>query len=327
MRADRAEASAVSHRLAERAAELAEHLLGAPSQRGRSEWRWGRRGSFALVVAGDHRGQWFDHEAGEGGGMLALIQRERRCAFPEALGWALRWLGDAPHLACPPQLEAHQRPSRSQHDPCPTAELARRLWHESTPARGTIVERYLAGRGLRLPGPPPDDPRVIRFHPHCPRRSPDEDGRTEHHPAMVALMTNPLTGKPCGLHRTFLLPNGSDRLRDRKGKAMLGEAGVVRLSRDDDVTFGLGIAEGIETSLSVMQRFGWRPVWAATSAGAIRTFPVLRGLEALTIFADADSAGVNAARACAMRWREAGCEVRIVAPPHGDWNDANRRAA
>lgn len=310
-------------RLNGRAGDLAEQLLGAPTQRGRSEWRWGRRGSFALVVAGERRGQWFDHEAGVGGDLLALIQRERRSTFPEALAWALTSLGDALHLS-PPQREAHQRPSLSQREPYPTAERARRLWHESTPARGTVVERYLAGRGLGLPEPP-DDARVLRFHPACPRRSPEDDAQIEHHiehhPAMVALMTDPLTGEPCGLHRTFLRGDGSDRLRDRKGKAMLGEAGVVRLSHDDDVTFGLGIAEGIETSLSVMQHFGWRPVWAATSAGAIARLPVLRGVETLTIFADADSAGIAAAQAAAARWREAGRSARILRPPTGDFND------
>jgi hypothetical protein len=48
--------------LAERAGELAEHLLGEPSWRGRAEWRWGRKGSFSLAVSGPKRGQWFDHE-------------------------------------------------------------------------------------------------------------------------------------------------------------------------------------------------------------------------------------------------------------------------
>ncbi|WP_439576913.1 DUF7146 domain-containing protein [Elioraea sp.] len=313
--------------LNDRAGDLAEQLLGAPTQRGRSEWRWGRRGSFALVVAGERRGQWFDHEAGAGGDLLALVQRERRYTFPEALAWALTWLGNAPHLAYPPQREARQRPSLSQPEPGPTVECARHLWRESTPARGTIVERYLAGRGLALPEPP-DDARVLRFHRACPRRTPEDEARIEHHPAMLALMTDPLTGKPCGLHRTFLRPDGSDRLRDRKGRAMLGAVGVVRLSRDDDMTLGLGIAEGIETSLSVMQRFGWRPVWAATSAGAIARLPVLPGVEALTIFADADGAGIAAAQAAAARWREAGRSVRILRPPAGDFNDlATERAA
>jgi putative DNA primase/helicase len=312
---------AVSALLARRAEEVAQHLLGQPSYHGPHEWRWGRRGSLALRVAGERRGQWFDHEAGTGGDLLALVQRERRCTFPEAIAWARAWLGAAAHplVTAAPDHEAHRRFLR-QRQPSPTAELAWLLWCESTPARGTIVERYLASRGLILPEPQ-DDGCVLRFHPACPRRAPDREGRIERHPAMVALLTDPLKGLPRGLHRTFLRSDGTDRLRDRKGKAMLGETGVVRLSRDDNVTLGLGIAEGIETALSVMQRFGWWPVWAATSAGAIRTFPVLPGVETLTIFADADVAGISAGQTAARRWGAAGRSVRILRPPVGDFND------
>ena len=40
---------------------------------------------------------------------------------------------------------------------------------------------------------------------------------------------------------------------------------------------------------------GWAPVWAASSAGAISKFPVLSGVECLTIFADCEEVGMNAA--------------------------------
>jgi hypothetical protein len=108
---------------------------------------------------------------------------------------------------------------------------------------------------------------------------------------------------PCGIHRTFLNADGSKR--ERK---MLGRQGVVRLTPDEDVTHGLGICEGVEDGLAVLA--DWAPVWAATSAGAIERFPVLPGIEFLTIFADNDGPGLRAAQACAERWR--GQEVRIA---------------
>lgn len=310
----RIDAAEVSRCLADRAEALAEALLGDPSHRGRSEWRWGSRGSLALATAGEKRGFWRDHERGEGGDLLKLIRRERRCTFAEALAWALAWLGDA----VPERPNPIQRPTSRDAGPAPTRDLARRLWRESVRPIGTPVETYLARRGLAVPDWP-DDPRIIRFHPACPRGD-------ERHPAMLALMTEAESGAPCGIHRTFLLPDGSDRLRDAKGKAMLGNAGVIRLSPDGAVTMGLGIAEGIESALSVMQRMSWRPVWAASSAGAIRTFPILAGIEAVTIFADADGPGITAARACGQRWCDAGHEARVIAPPAGDWNDATRAA-
>jgi putative DNA primase/helicase len=60
---------------------------------------------------------------------------------------------------------------------------------------------------------------------------------------------------------------------------------------------------------------GLAPVWAATSASAIERFPVLGGVESLTIFADDDEAGMRAAFACAESWIKAGCEATILPPP------------
>ena len=109
-------------------------------------------------------------------------------------------------------------------------------------------------------------------------------------------------------------------------KKMLGRAAdaCVKLSADEEVSIGLHVAEGIETALACMA-MGFRPMWAALSAGGIATFPVLAGIEALTIFADNDESGtgLNAARECAARWITAGCEAIVSAPPQigKDWAD------
>ena len=69
----------------------------------------------------------------------------------------------------------------------------------------------------------------------------------------------------------------------------------------------------IEDGLAVLLS-GWVPVWAATSAGAVARFPVLPGIDSLTLFADSDAAGLKAAEACKDRWRAAGREVVIAQP-------------
>jgi hypothetical protein len=89
--------------------------------------------------------------------------------------------------------------------------------------------------------------------------------------------------------------------------------GVIVSSADDDVTVGIGLSEGIEDGIAVLLS-GWSPMWAATSAGAIAKLPVLAGIECLTIFADADTPGLKAARACTTRWQESGREAVLVAP-------------
>ena len=312
--AERAVPANVSGRLAERMGDLAITLAGTPTSRGRTEWRFRSRGSLAAEVAGPKRGSWFDHEAGEGGDALGLVMHLRRDTFPAALEWALTWLGEAPRI---PVISNPTSPLAPRKTAKPaTLDMARQLWREAMPAAGTLAAVYLGTRGLEIENGAP-----IRFHPRCPRGP-------ERWPAMLALMTDPVTGEPCGVHRTFLARDGIGKAPGpMPTKMMCGAAGVICLSPDDEVMGGLGIAEGIETALSVMQGFGWRPIWAAASAGAIRTFPVLSGIEALTIFADPDGVGLKAARSCARRWAEAGREARICAPRRGDFNDLAREIA
>ena len=169
-------------------------------------------------------------------------------------------------------------------------EFALQLWEASCPLVGSLGYKYLKDhRGLR--GESLNLDHALRWH-----------GGIN---ALVGLMTDPVTGDATGIHRTFLNPDGGKR--ERK---MLGKQGVIRLSPNEDVCEGLGLVEGIEDGLAVLLS-GWGPIWIATSAGAIERFPVLNGIESLTIFADADAAGMKAAKACASRWKQACHEICI----------------
>lgn len=324
--ADRVAPSDIARVLAERIEDVALTLKGEkPSYRHGNEIRYGARQSLSIVARGNDRGAWFDHEAGVGGDALGLVTHLRQQGPADAIDWARRYLGignGMPNLGIgsgEPLIKSSNCGLEAQPAPEPkkTLDFARRVWREAIPAAGTLVEAYLASRGLVLPAR-----KVLRFHPVCRRE-------TERLPAMIALMQEPATGEPCGVHRTFLRADGQGKAPGQ-AKMMLGGSGVIRLSPDSEVTTGLGLAEGIETSLSIIQAAGWSPVWAAGNAGAISAFPVLRGIEALTIFADGDEAGAKAASSCAERWREEGREVTVRAAPAGlDWNDVatGRRAA
>ena len=104
---------------------------------------------------------------------------------------------------------------------------------------------------------------------------------------------------------------------------------ALKLDADATVTLGLHIGEGLETCLAA-RLAGFRPVWALGSASAIAAFPVLPGIEAITVLGEVDDGGANhrAAQACAERWIEAGREAFIVAPlSGGDLNDVWREVA
>jgi hypothetical protein len=243
---------------------------------------------------------------GAHGDAVDFVMHSRRLSFREAVAWlAGHQIGT---------FTPAERPQ--QHNDNHNADLARKIWAEACLPEDTIVEDYLRSRRLELPEEP-----VIRFHPECPNGC-------DKMPAMIALMSDPKTGQPRGIHRTFLRPDGSGKV----SKMMLGPAGVIRLC--EKITNGLGIAEGIETALAVTQRVGWGPCWAAGSAGGLAKFPVLP-MTTLNIFADHDETGVGlkAARACAQRWADAArvawererhvIECYIHLPPEGkDWDEA-----
>ena len=102
---------------------------------------------------------------------------------------------------------------------------------------------------------------------------------------------------------------------------------AIKLSCDEDVTLGLAIGEGAETVLAAM-RLGFRPAWALGGTSGVKAFPILSGIESLTILVDNDAsgAGQRAAQECSKRWIDAGREVFRAVPNHSgdDFNDVLR---
>src|SRR5262245_62552860 len=142
------------------------------------------------------------------------------------------------------------------------------IWREAIDARGTPVERYLTRRGLALP----PGAGALRFHPACPfARS-----KT---PGMIALVRNIESNEPQAIHRTALDHGGNKITIDGKDRMALGpiSGGAIKLTADENVTIALGIAEGIETALSLQQLPEWQgsPVWSLISESGIRKFPLL----------------------------------------------------
>jgi putative DNA primase/helicase len=191
------------------------------------------------------------------------------------------------------------------------------MWNEGRDPRGSIVQTYLEGRALALPDEVAG--AVLRFHSACAWK--DENGTLIRVPAMIAAMRCIHTDKLKAVHRTRLTPEGK-----KVDRRMLGDAteAAIKLDADETVTTGLTIGEGIETALAARQ-LGFKPAWAMGSVSTMSTFPVLSGIEALTLLAEDDKKGANAKaiHACGMRWHGAGREVITVASKTGgDVNDA-----
>jgi hypothetical protein len=263
--------------------ELARQRFGEPNR------RLSRAGNIRFGKKGSvsvevATGRWYDHQAGWGG-YLAGDARSVRDLRPTSAST---------------NRSAARNWSRE----------AEAIWSSAVPITGTLVEVYLQNRGCWV-----GDVAALRFlRDWCGW------------PSMAAIVTDAVTNIPLTLHFTLLRRDGSGKAPVERPKLLLAghrkSGGVIRLSPDDEVIMGLGLAEGIETSLSIMAS-GWRPVWATVDAGNLRNFPVLGGIQALTVFADHDDAGLAAAQVCAARWRQAGHKAEVVAPnaSGADYND------
>ncbi len=199
------------------------------------------------------------------------------------------------------------------------SDAGRAIWDGCRPLAGTDGAAYLLARRCVLP---PDD-SALRFHPNLKHAPSGKSG-----PALVALVTNIITGKPQTLHRTWIRPDGRKADLDPP-RLLLGghvkQGGAVRLWPDDSVTTGLAVGEGIETCLTLAHAF--TPVWALIDAGNLAAMPVLPGVETLFIARDRDPAGEKAAHECGTRWAAAGVTVRLSAQAANDLNDIAQEVA
>ena len=308
---------------------IALHLFGPPnralSKPGR-EIRFGRHGSLAVDLV---KNVWHDHERGQGGGVLDLVIHAGAARDRPA---AATWLRDRRFLDDRPPL----RPSRPGGDPRSTPvrlasddvagriARAQAIWREGRDPRGTAAEHYLVTtRGLALTEELCG--RVIKFHRKlwCTERGLFTVGMVA---AFRPLHNDDPDAPPVAIQRWFLEPDGTP-LRNADGtklKRMLGPTRgcAIKLSDDTEVEQGLAIAEGFETALAVYLN-GWRPTWAMGSSSTIQTLPVLNGIEELRIFADADPAGLEAARVCRDRWRAARRQALVIRRKAAglDWAD------
>jgi hypothetical protein len=213
------------------------------------------------------------------------------------------------------------RPELTAWREMPPSTQAVAIFRRGRRIAGTVAERYLADRDLDISLLDHDAVRFLPAHSQWPA-------------SLVALLTSFVDASSVvGLQFTPLADDGT-RAGDRrflKGTVAMG--GIIRLTPDAELTTHLGLAEGLETALSVMTglyREGHLvlPVWSTCGKPNMASLPVLPGVERLTVFADNASPekplgdGRPQARKLAERWADAGREAFISAPAVGDWNDA-----
>jgi len=315
------DASELSRRLAREAEAVCRHYLSNGKREGRY-WLVGDvhntpgRSLFVRLQESPKgpAGKWTDAATGEHGDLLDIIGESKGLRdFREAAEEARRFL-KMPRTE-PELVSKSNRPAV----PAGSQEAARRLFAISSPIEGTVVATYLQRRGIAYL----HHGGSLRFHPRCYYR-PDEHWPTETWPAMIASVTG-LDGKITGVHRTWLDPDGFDRIRlgkapiDTPRRAMGGLLGnAVRFGVVDDV---LAAGEGIETMLSLRCALPTMPMAAALSANHLSAILLPTGLRRLYIVRDADAAGDMVHAVLTQRAADAGVEAIALSPRLGDFNE------
>jgi P4 family phage/plasmid primase-like protien len=298
--------------------ELAIDLLGAPNrhQSNAHELRFGSRGSLSVAIAGESAGSWFDHEAGEGGAGLELIERCLVMARPAALQWAREWLGQTPDRrpANARPLADHPAKAGPEQRDC---ENARRkidlILEASVSPVGSPVIAYLQRRGIT--GALPD---CIRYRP----------GAWGPYGAMVVLATDD-TGEVLAVQQTYLTEDGRKAEIDVQKRI---NASVPRWARRAAVRLPgrlpLVICEGVETALSVWRATG-QQTWALLSVSNLASAPVDEH-DTVIIARDGDALGTMAdqqVHRAVSSIQERGVKVLVATPPQDqDFNDVLQKA-
>jgi putative DNA primase/helicase len=297
--------------LANQMLQLCQMLGYENPKRDGNGYRFGNRGS--LAIGSD--GAWFDHEAGTGGGPIDLIMHTHQSDFATALKWAKDWTGLNRDLS---QVSRPKPTVKPSVDHKKTSEWAIQIWEQSQPIKGTLAEKYLAGRSIHGEF----SPDVLRFHPDLSWRDGSNRGAS---PAFIALLRDVGSGKAKAIQRRFLSANGGKHPKVSHWRSLGPQRGcAVMLSRFGEVQSGtLHICEGIEDALSA-KALGYSPVWAVVGTSGISKFPVLPDISRLIVLADNDTksrAGLRAAEEVIDRYLKTGIVAGYRMPPCKDINE------
>jgi putative DNA primase/helicase len=271
-----------------------------------------KQGSCVIALEGERAGDWIEFDDNQGGGPLSTLEHATGLTGRTLIEYAAELAGSAPvNGASHPIAESLTKEQRAYT----TAREIELILARTLPLGGTPGETYLGSRGLRLP-----ETADLLFHPDLTYW----DTRTGY-PALIAIVRD-ASGEQIAIHRTYLAVDRSIKAAVPKPRMMLGSVagGAVRLGQPSG-NGAIGLAEGIETALSVMQACPALPVWAALSSGNLEQVVLPPEITRLVLLADHDGEGVGlkAAERAAARFHAEGRRVWIAHPPGAgdDFND------
>jgi hypothetical protein len=278
----------------------------------------------ASFTVNDQKRLWKDFSSGKHGDIFSFVMETEGLTFPEAVQKLAALAGVAMPdggRPSPPRSASPTAPAERKVDEAEQAKqnnaqrFGLEIFEASSDLAGTIALSYLTrpksegGRAVDVPEGVSG--RVLRFSPRCPWRS--EANELVYVPALIGLFRDTDTDQAKAILRRALTADGRKIGKPRYLGPVAGCA--IKLTASEDVCQGLHVGEGIETVLDAMKR-GFAPGWALGGTSNLQAFPILAGVDVLTIVVDHDrnGAGQRAASECFDRWTAAGREVWCVVP-------------
>jgi putative DNA primase/helicase len=231
------------------------------------------------------KGSWICSKCGAGYG-VDLVMRWKRVEFVDAVKLIESVIDTA-------RVEAPR--ARVSSDVASRENAA--LWERGRFLNGRdLASRYLENRGIKFD----KYPACLRFVADCVY-SDGPGSQATREPAMLAKIVA-ADGSRALVHRTYLQEPGMKADVPEKKKLMFGkfpDGGAVRLAPAEKT---MGIAEGIESALSVAQKHGM-PVWAATNAVMLTKWMPPLEAENIVIFGDYDCSYAGQAASYSLAYR------------------------
>ncbi len=189
-------------------------------------------------------------------------------------------------------------------------KAARKIWNQTGPA-GRLISAYLRSRAITLPAPAALRQMGALEYPRS----------GQWFPAMVAGIQGP-DGEFTGIHRAWLKPGGAGKAGVSSPKMALGVIGRGAVRLAEPTGHALGLAEGIETALSVIELYS-APCWAVLGGRNFQKVTIPDHVTEVVIFGDNGDKGREFAERGADRFSREGKTVKVVCPdpPYGDFND------
>jgi conjugative transfer relaxase protein TraI len=320
------DAKAIESALLAQTEQLALTLLGEPNKNlsNRHTLRYGKKGSLVMNL---ENGLWYSHEAGEGGNLFDLIQKEQGLSdFKAVLQYASDFAGHVPQTRKPSSfLLSQENKTSSDKKSGGMLDYAKILYGVSKPLAGTLGAQYLQKhRGLSQFAH-----ADLRF---LPKISTYHGEKKTFVPALLAFAKDP-AGEIHHVQVIRLDPKTGNK--DPQTKLQKQTYGSIRghgieLNHQADQQGVTYLAEGVETGLSILESNKKAQVLAVLGKS---NFANIR-LEALAneVILCLDHDGVSTYTNTLIgkavhRLDAAGKTVRLIFPeaeqPHyeGDFND------